>query len=80
MYPEELSSLYPEELASQLWSLCTERNAVNVQGAGPSGRAVYGVDLRPLACSDRGFKSRQRHLSRSLVSVACCQVEVSVTS
>ena len=29
--------------------------------AGPSGRAVQGVGLRPLACSDCGFESRRKH-------------------
>jgi hypothetical protein len=29
--------------------------------AGPSGRAVYGVGLRPLACCDRGFESHRKH-------------------
>jgi len=27
----------------------------------PSGSAVLGVGLRPLACLDWGFESRQRH-------------------
>jgi hypothetical protein len=37
------------------------------------------MGLRPIACWDCGFESRwgQRHLS--LVSVVCCQVEVSET-
>ena len=29
--------------------------------AGPSGRAVKGVGLRPLACRDRGFESHRKH-------------------
>jgi hypothetical protein len=29
--------------------------------AGPSGRAVLGVGLRPLACCDRGFESSRGH-------------------
>jgi hypothetical protein len=28
---------------------------------GPSGRAVYGVGLQPLACLDCGFESYRRH-------------------
>jgi hypothetical protein len=36
-----------------------------------------GVGLRPLAYWDRGFESRLRHGCLSLVSVVCCQVEVS---
>jgi len=47
--------------------------------ADPSGCAVSGVDLRPLACSDYGFESRRGHGCLSLVSVVCCQVEVSAT-
>jgi hypothetical protein len=46
--------------------------------AGPSGRAV--LDLRPLACWDRGFESPPRHKYLSVVIVVCCQVEVSATS
>jgi len=37
------------------------------------------VDLRPLACWDFGFESRRRHGCLSLVSVVCCQVEVSAS-
>ena len=49
--------------------------------AGPSGRAVYGVGLRPLACWVRGFESHGGDLEYlSVVSVVCCQVEVSATS
>ena len=43
----------------------------------PSGRTVYGVGLRPLPCWDCGFESRLGHGCLSLVSVVCCQVEVS---
>jgi hypothetical protein len=38
---------------------------------------VYGVGLRPIACWDCGFESRRGHGCLSLVSVVCCQVEVS---
>jgi len=41
-----------------------------------SGRAVYGVGLRPLACWDCGFESREGHGCLSVVSVVCCQTEV----
>jgi hypothetical protein len=47
--------------------------------SGPSGRAFWGVDLRSLACWDCGFESRRRHGCLSVVSVVCCQVEVSAT-
>ena len=43
----------------------------------PSGRTVYGVGLQPLACWECGFKSSQGHGYLSLLSVVCCQVEVS---
>ena len=48
--------------------------------AGPSGRAVEDVGLRPFTCWDRGFESRRGHGRLSVVSVVCCQVEVSATS
>jgi len=44
-----------------------------------SGRAVYGVGLRPLACWDYGFEFRPAHGCVSLLSVVCCQAEVSAT-
>ena len=47
--------------------------------ADPSGRAVEGMDLRPLACGDCGFKYRQGERSLSRLSVMCCQVEVSAS-
>jgi hypothetical protein len=37
------------------------------------------VGLRPLACWDCGFESRLGHGCLSVVSVVCCQVEVSAT-
>jgi hypothetical protein len=39
--------------------------------AHPSGRAVYGVGLRPLACWDCGFESLRRH---GCLSVVLCVV------
>jgi hypothetical protein len=48
--------------------------------ADPTGRAVKGVGLRPLAYWDCGFESQVGHVSLSLVSVVCCQVEISATS
>jgi hypothetical protein len=33
-----------------------------VKVADPSGRAVYGVGLRTLVCSDRGFESHRGHV------------------
>ena len=43
------------------------------------GRAIKGVGLGPLACWDCGFESRRGHRCLSVVSVVCCQVEVSAT-
>ena len=45
--------------------------------ADPSGHTVSGVGLRPLAPCDRGFEPRRGHGFLCLVSVVCCQVEVS---
>jgi hypothetical protein len=45
--------------------------------ADTDGRAVYGMGLLSLAWWDCGFGSRKQHGCLSLVSVVCCQVEVS---
>jgi len=45
--------------------------------AGPSGRAVYSVGLRPLACWDCGFEARCGRECLSFVTVVFCQLEVS---
>jgi len=47
------------------------------RNAGPSGRAVEGVGLRSLSCWACGLESRRGHGCLSIVSVVCCQVEVS---
>jgi hypothetical protein len=47
--------------------------------ADPSGRAFKDVGLRPLTCWDCDFESCRGHGYLSVVSVVCCQVEVSVT-
>jgi len=52
---------------------------VQLGTAEPSGRAVEGVGRRPVACRDYAFESRWEHGCLSLVSVVCCQVEVSVS-
>jgi len=49
------------------------------QTAEPSGLAVKGVCLRPLACWDFVFESRRGHGCLSVVSVVCSRVEVSAT-
>ena len=41
--------------------------------------AVKGMGLRPLTCWDCGFESRRWHGCLSLVSVVCCQVEVTAS-
>ena len=48
--------------------------------ADPSGHAIYGVGLRPLAYWDCGFESRWQHGCLSRVSVVSCQVDVSASS
>ena len=48
--------------------------------ASPSGRAVCSVGLQPLACWNCGFESRWGHVCLPVVSVVCCQVEVSAMS
>ena len=47
--------------------------------ADPSGRAVKGVGLRPLACWDCGLESRRGHGCLSVVIVVGCRVEISVS-
>jgi hypothetical protein len=44
-----------------------------------SGRAVLGVGLRSLACWDCRFESHPGNRCLSLVSVVCCQVDVSAS-
>jgi hypothetical protein len=40
--------------------------------ADPSGRAVKGVGLRPLACRVCGIEPRRGHGCLFLVTVVCC--------
>jgi len=58
--------------------LYSPRNHPNL--AGPSGRDIKGVGLRPLAYWDRGFESNRGHGRLSVVSVVWCQIEVSAKS
>jgi len=44
----------------------------------PSGRAVKGTDLRPLAYWDFGFEFRRGHACQFRVGVLCFQVRVSI--
>jgi hypothetical protein len=48
-------------------------------GGDCSGRAVYDVGLRPPNCWDIGFEFRRGHGCLSLVSVVCCQAELSAS-
>ena len=59
--------------------LPTVLHAYKLSDADSSGRAVYGVGLLPLACWNCGFISSRRHRCLCLVSVVCCQVEVSAS-
>ena len=43
-------------------------------------RSQQASGLRPLTCWDLGFESHRGHGYLSVVSVVCCQVEVSATS
>ena len=45
----------------------------------PLGRAIYDVGLRPLACWDHGFESRQGYGFLTVVCVLCCRVEYCAT-
>ena len=47
--------------------------------ADPSGWAVCGVILGPLACWDCSFESHRSHVLLSVASFVCCHVEVSAT-
>jgi hypothetical protein len=55
------------------WVTCVKNTA-------PTGSAVLGVVLQPLACRCCGFESRRRHGCLSVLSVVGYQVEVSATS
>jgi hypothetical protein len=48
-------------------------------GVDPCGRTVSGVGLCPPASWDCKFESRRKHEYLSVVSIVCCEVEVSET-
>jgi len=52
---------------------------LNVLYADPGGREVKGVGLRPLASWDYEFESRGGRGCLPLVSIVCCQIEVSAS-
>ena len=53
-------------------------NEENVKGRSQWPRGLR-LHLRPLACWDCGFECRRGHGFLSLVSVVCCQIEVSAS-
>jgi hypothetical protein len=71
---------------TQQASLCSEVSGLCLTSTSFVPRPTYQLpwlrfrSLRPLACWDRGFESHRGHGYLSVVSVACCQVEVSATS
>jgi hypothetical protein len=69
--------LYEHRCIARKWSGIVYRTVVSIWCAIPSGSAVSGVGLRLLACWDRGFQSCREHGCLSVVTVVCCQVEVS---
>jgi len=54
-----------------------DQREMETHNADFGGHAVYGLGLLPLSCWDCKFKSRWGHGCMSVVSVVCCQVEVS---
>jgi hypothetical protein len=70
--PEHTSVLGGEAVILREW--CSEFRRIMMLLAGPRGRAVYSVGVRPLACCDRGFESQKRHGCLSVVCVVSCQV------
>ena len=64
------------EIYPQSWNL----SSILKSEIYPQSRSQQGSGLRPLPCWDRGFESHRGHGYLSVVSVMCCQVEVSATS
>jgi hypothetical protein len=62
-----------------MWKHCKMQNKLftNSLHASPSGCMVQGMGLQPLASLDCRFESHLGHGHLSVVSVVCCQVEVS---
>jgi hypothetical protein len=52
-------------------------NISDLRSAYPGGRAVKCVGIRLLFCWNYGFESCRGHACLSLVSVLCCQIEIS---
>jgi hypothetical protein len=66
-------------LSKFMYYNCGIYNNYKPRQADPSGRAVQGVGLQPLACWDCWFESRRKHECLSVVSVVCWEAEVSAT-
>jgi hypothetical protein len=82
---EEIRSCFHQTIIINCYDSCmivlpTLACSFMIKCAGPSGRAVHGVGLRPLACCYRGFEFHRGHGCLSVVCVVCCQVEVSAAS
>jgi hypothetical protein len=65
------------------WQQCTWQAAritsLRAATAGPRGRTVYSVGVRPHARRDCQFKSRRGHGCLSFVSVVCSQTKISAS-
>jgi hypothetical protein len=62
-----------------LSSICTYYYIILKKYADPSGNAVEDVGMQPLACWNFGFETRRWRESLSVLSVLCCQLEVSAS-
>ena len=70
--------LVAETSTWQHTTLTTDKYPCPRWNSNPRSQQVSG--RRPLTCWDRGFESHRGHGYLSVVSVVCCQVEVSATS
>ena len=75
---ERPDQLVAETSTWQHTTLTTDKYPCPRWYSNPRSQHVSG--LWPLACWDRGFESHRGHGYFSVVSVVCCQVEVSATS
>ena len=77
MWSSQGTKNYPTKLhiVGHFCKICINSFTVNI-----TGYCRVHVGLRPLVCWDCGFESYRRHGCLSVVSVVCCQVEVSATS
>jgi len=64
----------------RLYFMVFEGSSGTIVPVDPSGSEVEGLCLHSIACWDCEFESRRGRGCLSLVSVVCCQVEVSATS